>query len=98
MPPEKWSFSPARFLASTVIDRRLTNEAGEDIGWLEDLLINPKNNTVEKIIISSEDILGENTRAALPFRPLVFSGYGLVVYDISPAEIKNMPTFTYPAE
>ena len=98
LPFEKWSFSPARFLASTVIDRRLTNEAGEDIGWLEDLIINPKNKKVEKIIISAEDILGEDALAALPYKPLVFSGYGLIVYDISPADIKNMPRYTYPAE
>jgi sporulation protein YlmC with PRC-barrel domain len=93
-PIEDWAYSPARYLASGVMDRRLINEKGVQIGWVKDLLINSKRNEVEKIIVSSRDILGEGTHVALPFVPLGFTVYGLV-WDISPAELKELPTYSY---
>jgi hypothetical protein len=88
MEPYEWTCSPSRFLASTVMNRRLINEEGKDIGRVKDLMINLDNNKVEKIIISSVDILGEDTHAALPYEPLGFGAYGLV-YDIMPGKLKD---------
>jgi len=88
MEPYEWTFSPSRFLASTVMNRRLINEEGKDIGRVKDLMINRENNTVEKIIISSMDIPGEDVHVALPYQPLGFGAYGLV-YDIMPRKLKD---------
>ncbi|MFW6115060.1 MAG: PRC-barrel domain-containing protein [Thermodesulfobacteriota bacterium] len=54
------ALSPSRFLASVVMDRRLINEEGKNIGWVEDLIIDRKNNNVEKIVLSSLEIIGED--------------------------------------
>lgn len=90
----RWAFSPSRFLASTVINRPLINEGGKPIGRVQDLLINQKGHSIEKIILFSEDILGEDVYVALSYQPLGFTGYGLV-YDIRPRELKE---FVYPYE
>jgi sporulation protein YlmC with PRC-barrel domain len=42
------------------MDRRLINEEEKRIGRVKDLVINRKNNKIEKIIISSMYILGED--------------------------------------
>jgi hypothetical protein len=90
----EWAFSPSRFLASVAMNRRLINERGQGIGRLRDLVINRKNNKVEKIVLFSGDILGRNVHVALPYEPLGFTAYGLV-YDIMPGELNN---FVYPYE
>ena len=90
--PYEFALSPSRFLASVVMDRRLINEEGKDIGSVEDLIINRKNNDVEKIVLSSLDIMGEDVYVALPYEPMGFTAYGLV-YDITPKELKD---FIYP--
>jgi len=86
------ALSPSRFLASVVMDRSLINEEGKGIGTVEDLIINRKDNNVEKIVLSSLDIMGEDVYVALPYEPLGFTAYGLV-YDITPKELKD---FIYP--
>jgi sporulation protein YlmC with PRC-barrel domain len=92
--PYEWALSPSRFLASVVMDRRLINEDGMDIGRVKDLLINRETNTIEKIIISSIYILGEDIHVALRYMPLGFTAYGLV-YDIRPGDLKD---YIYPLE
>jgi sporulation protein YlmC with PRC-barrel domain len=90
--PHEWTYSPARFLASAVIDRRLINEEGEEIGRVKDLVINRKDNKIETIIIFSREILGKDLHIGLAYEPLGFSAYGLV-YNVSPEELKD---FIYP--
>jgi len=82
------ALSPSRFLASVVMDRRLINEEGKDIGRVEDFVIDRKNNKVEKIVLSSLEIMGEDVYVALPYEPLGFTAYGLV-YDITPQQLKD---------
>lgn len=84
------ALSPSYFLASVVMNRRMINSQGQDIGWVEDLLVNVEENKVEKIIISVEHVLGAGQKIALPYKPLGFSGYGLV-YDISISDLESMP-------
>ncbi len=93
-PPYEWAFSPSRFLASVVMNRRLINEEGRNIGGVKDLVINLEKAQVEKIVISSMEILGEDVYVALPYQPLGFADYGLV-YDISPEQLTN---FIFPYE
>lgn len=86
--PDQWVFSPSRFLASSVMNRPLLNEAGKDIGMLKDLLIDRRTNKIDKIVVLAANILDEDVHAALPYRPVGFTPYG-IVYDISPQELKN---------
>jgi hypothetical protein len=74
------------------MDRPLINEEGRNIGRVQDLIINRKNNNVEKIVLSSLDIMREDVYVALRYEPLGFTAYGLV-YDITPKELKD---FIYP--
>ena len=92
--PAEWAFSPARFLASALLNRRLINEEGKALGRIKDLVIDRKNNKVEKIVLSSIHILGEEIYVALPYEPPGFTAYGLV-YEIAPAKLKD---FIYPYE
>jgi uncharacterized protein YrrD len=92
--PYEWAFSPARFLASAIMDRRLINEEGEEIGTVKDLVIHRQSNQITKIVIASEEILGKEVHVGLSYKPLGFTAYGLV-YDISPGELKD---FIYPYE
>jgi hypothetical protein len=94
-PVEKWAFSASRFLGSVILDRRLINERGVNIGWVKDLLINLNSNKVEKIIVSPEDISGKGDYVALPYKPLGFTAYGLV-YDVRRDQLENMPKYSYP--
>ena len=84
----EWAHSPGRFLASTIMYRRLINEEGREIGKVEDLLIDLEQNEVEKIIISVLDILGEEVYVALSYEPLGITERGLV-YDIEPETLKD---------
>lgn len=86
------ALSPRYFLASVVMDRRMINNQGQDIGWVEDLLIDTEQNKVEEIIISVEHVLGAGPMVALPYRPLGFTGYGLV-YDISLTKLQSLPKY-----
>ena len=92
--PYEMAFSPSRFLASALMNRRIINEEGKRVGRVKDLVINRKNNEVEKIILSSIDILGEEVHVALSYEPLGFTAYGLV-YDITLGTLKD---YIYPYE
>lgn len=87
-----WAFSPARFLASVIMDRRVVNEEGRPIGVVADLAVNRETSEVEKLIIAAEDILGEGGYAAVAYEPLGVTPYGLV-YAIAPEDLKD---FVYP--
>jgi sporulation protein YlmC with PRC-barrel domain len=89
--PAERAFSPRRFLASDVIDHYVINERGEYLGEVKDLLINKKDR-IDKILISSGGILGEDTYIALPYKPLGFTVFGSI-YDIGLRELKNLPRY-----
>jgi sporulation protein YlmC with PRC-barrel domain len=90
--PGDRAYTPSRFLASSVIQREIINDQGKPVGRVRDLVINTADNTVEKIVLFSEDILDEALHVALAYQPLGFTDYG-VVYDIQPDELKD---FVYP--
>jgi sporulation protein YlmC with PRC-barrel domain len=90
--PYDWAFSPARFLASTLMNRQVINESGNYIGRVADLLIDTRDERVKKIILASESIRGDDALVAIPYEPPGFAAYG-VVFDISRKEIKNLPAY-----
>ncbi len=86
--PYQWAYSPARFLASVLIHRALSNERGMKLGVVKDLVIDRKNNRIEKIVISPAGAAGEDVYVALPYKPLGFLTSG-ILYDIDPENLKN---------
>jgi sporulation protein YlmC with PRC-barrel domain len=91
-PAEQWAFSPARFLATAVMDRNVMNRQGRSVGMIEDLLI--QDGEVKAFVLSSHRVLGEGVHVTVPYRPLGFTAFGLV-YDITRQELKERPRFTY---
>lgn len=87
--PYAWAASPAKFLASTVMDRRLINPSGELLGVVVDLIIDAAASTVSHIVIASDALPTEPERLYLPYQPLDFTAYGLV-YEISSTELKEL--------
>jgi hypothetical protein len=74
-----------------VIDQYVINERGQYLGEVKDLLIDGKDR-IDKILISSGCILGEDTYIALPYKPLGFTVYGSI-YGIDLQELKNLPRY-----
>ena len=86
--PYTWVLSPSKNLASTIMNRRMINEAGEGLGIVVDLVIDRSQLTVSQIVIESNLLSDEVQRVALPYKPLGFTAYGLT-YDISLKEFKQ---------
>jgi sporulation protein YlmC with PRC-barrel domain len=87
-----WAFSPARFLATTLIGRRVIYENGTYIGRVADLLIDTRSVKIKKIILAAEDIRDDDARVAIPYEPPGFTAYGIVC-DISRETIRNLPAY-----
>ncbi len=92
-PPEQWAFSPARFLATAVMDRSVMNSRGRSLGRIEDLLIGD-DAEVKAFVLSSHRVLGEGVYVTVPYQPLGFTAFGLV-YDITRQELKERPRYGY---
>jgi sporulation protein YlmC with PRC-barrel domain len=89
-----WEYYPERIRLSALLSRHLWNEAGQVMGDIDDLMINPKGK-VQTIILSVGRLLGmEEKLVALPFTPLKVSGDG-IVYNITEQQIKELPAFHY---
>ncbi|MCF8131270.1 MAG: PRC-barrel domain-containing protein, partial [Deltaproteobacteria bacterium] len=86
------SFSPSPYLASVVMDRRLIDEDGREIGQVKDLLIDFKKKQITKIILASIRLLGKDIYVAIPYKPLKFAEQG-VVYEELPGSLKD---YIYP--
>jgi sporulation protein YlmC with PRC-barrel domain len=91
--PFDWAFSPASYLASAVIDRRVINENGDYIGRVSDLLIDIGNGKVKKIVLNVDDVRGDDSRVAVPYEPPGFTAYGIVC-DVGREEIRKMPNYS----
>ena len=53
---QEWAFSPSRFLAATLIGRRVINESGSYLGKVADLLIDTRDAKIKKIILAACEI------------------------------------------
>jgi len=84
--------------ASRVMGKAVRNEAGEDIGTVNDLIINPPDN-VAYAIIGVGGFLGVGERlVAVPFDALLprDAGNGLALPGATKDSIKLLPEFKYP--
>jgi sporulation protein YlmC with PRC-barrel domain len=89
-----WEYYPERIRVSGILDRPIWNEGGQEVGRMDDLIID-RNGKVTKIILSTGEFLGmEEKLVVLPFRPLKVNGTG-VVYDVTLRRLKELPGFQY---
>ncbi len=91
--PEQWTFSPARYLATVVLDRNVVSKNGRSLGRVQDLVID-EDAQVAAFILSSVRFLGEDVYVSLPYEPPGFTAYGLVC-DITLQELKDLPEHPY---
>jgi len=87
-----WAFSPARFLATTLIGRRVIYENGTYIGRVADLLIDTRSDRIKKIILAAGDIRDDDAQVAIPYESPGFTPYGIVC-GISRKTIRNLPAY-----
>lgn len=89
-----WEYYPERLRLSGILKRPVWNEAGQEVGEIDDLIIG-RNAKVETIILSVGEFLGmEEKLIALPFKPLKVNGAG-IVYNVTQQQIKELPGFHY---
>jgi sporulation protein YlmC with PRC-barrel domain len=87
-----WEYYPERLRLSGILNRPVWNEAGQEVGEIDDLVIG-RNAKVETIILSVGDFLGmEEKLVALPFKPLKVNGAG-IVYNVTQQQLKGLPGF-----
>jgi sporulation protein YlmC with PRC-barrel domain len=87
-------YYPERLRVSAILGRSVLNEAGEQVGEIDDLIIN-RTGKVEQIILSVGGFLGLKEKLVeMPFKPLKVTDMG-VVYNVSRKELKDRPEFSY---
>jgi sporulation protein YlmC with PRC-barrel domain len=92
--PWQWEYFPERLRVSAVLDRQVLNEGGEEVGEIDDLLINGEG-WVQEIVLSVGGFLGVDEKlVTLPFKPLKITDLG-IVYDVTRAELEKRPAFKY---
>ena len=83
------------FRASRIIDRVAINMQGEELGEVDDLIVN-RNGTIKRVILSVGWYLGVGDKlVSLPFRSLRMNEKGNVVYNVSKGQLEGYPAFTY---
>lgn len=92
--PWEWEYFPERLRLSAVWGRTMLNNKGEDVGEVDDLIIN-RDGKVQWIILSMGEFTDNPGKlVALPFRQLKVTDLG-IVYDVSREELKTRPRFAY---
>ena len=90
--------SPDMIRASEFIGETVRNGKGDEIGSVDDLILN-RGNKVLYAVISVGGFLGIGDKlVAVPFQDLKFGAKdvkGVVIYDTSKAQLKAQPAFTY---
>lgn len=81
--------------ASTINGKNVKNLADENIGEIEDLMINPENGKVEYAVLSFGGFLGIGDKYfAIPVESLKFSTKNEnIILDIDKETLKNAPGF-----
>jgi sporulation protein YlmC with PRC-barrel domain len=92
--PWEWEYFPERIRMSVILNRTVLNNKGEEVGEIDDLIIN-RNGKVEQIILSAGGFLGIDEKlVAMPFKPLKLTDLG-IVYNVTIQELKNLSGFSY---
>ena len=92
--PWEWEYFPERIRISVILNRTVLNNKGEEVGEIDDLVINRSGN-VEQIILSVGGFLGIDEKlVAMPFKPLKITDMG-IVYNVYREELRSLPGFSY---
>jgi sporulation protein YlmC with PRC-barrel domain len=92
--PWEWEYFPERLRLSAILNRAVLNNKGEDVGEINDLIIN-QNGKVARIVLSVGRIINVHEKlVAMPFMQLKVTDLG-IVYDVSKEELKNRQAFSY---
>jgi sporulation protein YlmC with PRC-barrel domain len=92
--PWEWEYFPERIRISVILNREVLNNRGDEVGEIDDLIINRSGN-VEQIILSVGGFLGIDEKlVAMPFKPLKITDMG-IVYNVTREELQNLPAFSY---
>jgi sporulation protein YlmC with PRC-barrel domain len=91
--PWEWEYFPERLRVSAILNRGVLNNKGEEVGEMDDLIIN-RNGKAEQIILSVGGFLGIDEKlVAMPFKPLKVADLG-IVYNVSREELKDLLGFS----
>jgi sporulation protein YlmC with PRC-barrel domain len=92
--PWEWEYFPERVRMEAILNRAVLNETGEEVGEVDDLLIN-REGKVEEIVLRVGGFLGIDEKlVAFPFVPLKITDMG-IVYNVTKQELKNQRAFSY---
>jgi sporulation protein YlmC with PRC-barrel domain len=94
--PWEWAYFPSRLSVSAILNRTVLNNKGEELGDIDDLMIN-REGRIEEVILAVGGFkfmeMGEKL-VALPFKPLKITDLG-ILYNIAVQQLKNLPEFSY---
>jgi sporulation protein YlmC with PRC-barrel domain len=94
--PWEWAYFPSRLSVSAILNRTVLNNKGEELGDIDDLMIN-REGRIEEVILAVGGFkfmeMGEKL-VALPFKPLKITDLG-ILYNITVQQLKNLPEFSY---
>jgi len=92
--PWEWEYYPERLRISAILNRIVLNDKGEEVGEVDDLIIDRKGK-VEQIILSVGGFLGLDEKlVVMPFKPLKITDLG-IVYNVGKQGLKDRPAFRY---
>ncbi len=94
--PWQWEYFPVRLRVSAVLNQTLLNYRGEELGDIDDLMINQEGK-VEKIILAVGGFkfmgIGEKL-VALPFMPLKITDLG-ILYNVTTQQLGSLPELSF---
>jgi sporulation protein YlmC with PRC-barrel domain len=89
---------PGWHRASSIIDRSVKNDRGEELGEVDDLIIR-RNGRVRKVILSVGAFLGVGDRlVAVSFSSLKIGERGDILYRVTKEQLEKHPVYTYPKD
>ena len=86
------------FRASQIIDRTVVNDRGQEVGEVDDLIMN-RRGKIKKVVLSVGAFLGiGDRRVAVSFKALQIGNQGDIIYNVTREQLEKHPIFSYRAE
>lgn len=87
--------TPEGFRASRIIDRIVVNDSGQQMGEIDDMIMN-RRGKIEKVILSVGPFLGVgHWLVAVSFKALQIPDQGEIVYKVSREQLEKHPVFSF---
>jgi sporulation protein YlmC with PRC-barrel domain len=89
---------PETFRASQIIDETVSNDRGEEIGEVDDLIMS-RSGKIREVVLSVGGFSGTPYRlVAVSFKALRRSPQGGILYNVTPEQLDKYPSFSYRRE